>query len=131
VKLNKGRREPMFVFVLDESLFKLTVKIPSFEPLFQLPERLQTRFTVRLYINLISQSYCGGENPPHPLKKGHKVGESRRPRSCQTNQSPKGPQRYHHSSHYSNYPSVCKLANLSNSNKRLPYLCSLNHFQRH
>jgi hypothetical protein len=38
----------MFVFELDEVLFKLAVNRPHFEPLFQLPPCWKTRFTVRL-----------------------------------------------------------------------------------
>jgi hypothetical protein len=38
----------MFVFELDEVLFKLAVNRPHFEPLSQLPPCWKTRFTVRL-----------------------------------------------------------------------------------
>ena len=70
----------MFVLELDEVLFKLAVKRPQFEPLFQLPPCWNTRFTVRLKLASSSQlfldQHCGGENPPHPLRRGYKAGES-------------------------------------------------------
>lgn len=70
----------MFVLELDEVLFKLAVKRPQFEPLFQLPPCWNTRFTVRLKLASSSQlfldQHCGEENPPYPLRRGYKAGES-------------------------------------------------------
>lgn len=89
----------MFELELDEVLFKLAVNRPQFEPLFQLPPSWNTRFTVRLK-DLIS-SLCftkftylcgGGENPPHPLTREYKAGESQRSSRNWTKRRSKQPQ---------------------------------------
>jgi len=41
--INKSKREPMFVFELDEALPQLKIQPPQPEPLPQLPDRLATR----------------------------------------------------------------------------------------
>mgnify|MGYP000801602209 CR=1 FL=1 len=86
----------MFELELDEVLFKLAVNRPQFEPLFQLPPSWNTRFTVRLKDLISSLCFtkfthlCGGENPPPPLTRGYKAGESQSTRGkrtkCSTNE---------------------------------------------
>lgn len=70
VLYNKSRRDPMFEFELDESLFKLAVKRPHFEPLFQLPPCWKTRFYCSPYkvlSVLYRPTYAGEKIPRTPL----------------------------------------------------------------
>lgn len=39
----REQRNPMFVFTLDGELFRLSVKTPELDPLFQLPPRIKPR----------------------------------------------------------------------------------------
>ena len=60
----------MFEFELDESLFKLAVKRPHFEPLFQLPPCRKTRFYCSPYkvlSVLYRPTYAGEKIPRTPL----------------------------------------------------------------
>ena len=60
----------MFEFELDESLFKLAVKRPHFEPLFQLPPCWKTRFYCSPYkvlSVLYRPTYAGEKIPRTPL----------------------------------------------------------------
>ena len=62
--LIKCKRDPLFEFELDESLFKFEANKPSLEPLFQLPLRLRTRLDCYRLI--------WGKSPPNPLRGGIK-----------------------------------------------------------
>lgn len=67
---NKSRRDPMFEFELDESLFKLAAKRPHSEPLFQLPPCRKTRFYCSPYevlSVLYRPTYAGEKIPRTPL----------------------------------------------------------------
>lgn len=64
----KSKRAPVFVFVFDEVLFKFAVNRPHFEPLFQLPPRLNTRCSCSPIIenSLINLPYVGDTSPTPP-----------------------------------------------------------------
>ena len=111
---NKSRRDPMFEFELDESLFKLAVKRPHFEPLFQLPPCLKTRFYCSPYevlSVLYRPTYAGEKIPPHPLRRGYKAGATQRASTRRTSHSPKKPQRDHTSSQRPNNRRARRRAN--------------------
>ena len=75
---NKSKREPMFVFVLDEVLSQFKSQTPHFEPLFQLPDRFATRHKLLLFAccardlptkevsHFNVQPICGGGVPHTP-----------------------------------------------------------------
>lgn len=45
-------------------------------------------YKFNFFIVCSSPTYVGGENPPHPLRRGYKAGESQRPSTKRTKRSP-------------------------------------------
>lgn len=84
----------MFEFELDESLFKLAVKRPHFEPLFQLPPCWKTRFYCSPYkvlSVLYRPTYAGEKIPRTPLRRGYKAGATHGSSTSGTSQRPNQP----------------------------------------